>query len=161
MELRRFFRVPLLLIAAAVLLLLFALNRVNSGPSYQQVGPSKIVSLIDQGQVKSALITDKNQTIQITTKNGKQLEASWNSGQGLQLRNALQTQLDQGNLPGGYNVTVPQSHALLDVLLTAFTFAVIVALLLFWRIDYPTEFKRWLALADQAGQMAKRWVQQT
>lgn len=162
MELKRFFRVPLLLIAVAVLMLLFVLNRANPGSSYQRVGPSDIVSLLNQGQVKSALITDKNRTIQITTKTGKQLEASWNPGQGSQIQNALQAQLDRGNLPGGYNVAVPsQSHALLDVLLTAVTFLVIIILLMFWRVDYPAEFKRWRAFADQAGQTAKRWVQQT
>ena len=63
MELRRFFRAPLLLVAVAVLLLLFVLDYANSGSSYQQVDTSQIVKLIDQGQVKSALITDKNQTI--------------------------------------------------------------------------------------------------
>ena len=68
MELRRFFRAPLLLIAVAVLLLLFVLDYANSGSSYQQVDTSEIVSLINKGQVKSAVITDKNQTIQITTK---------------------------------------------------------------------------------------------
>jgi hypothetical protein len=36
-----------------------------------------------------------------------------------------------------------------------------IVLLLFWGIDYPTEFKRWRAFAGQAGQMAKRWVQPT
>ena len=68
MELKRFFRAPLLLIAVAVLLLLFVLDYANSGSSYQQVDTSQIVSLINQGDVKSAVITDKNQTIQITTK---------------------------------------------------------------------------------------------
>ena len=105
MELRRFFRAPLLLIAVAVLLLLFVLDYANSGSSYQQVDTSEIVSLINQGQVKSAIITDKNQTIQITTKkpvqigteNGTQLEASWVSGQGLQLANDLQNQVEQGH----------------------------------------------------------------
>jgi hypothetical protein len=59
-------------------------------------------------------------------------------------------------------VTVPsQGHAPLDVLLTAVTFLVIIILLMFWRIDYPAEFKRWRAFAGQAGQTAKRWVQQT
>ena len=67
MELRRFFRAPLLLIAVAVLLLLFVLDYANSGSSYQQVDTSQIVKLINEGQVKSALIIDKNQTIQITT----------------------------------------------------------------------------------------------
>src|SRR5271163_1428064 len=116
MELRRFFRAPLLLIAVAVLLLLFVLDYANSGSSYQQVDTSEIVSLINQGQVKSALITDKNQTIQITTKSGKELEASWVSGQGLQLQNALQAQVEKGTLPDGYNVNIPKSNALLDIL---------------------------------------------
>ena len=75
MELRRFLRAPLLLIAVAVLLLLFVLDYANSGSSYTQVDTSQIVKLIDQGQVKSALITDKNQTIQVTTKAGKDLQA--------------------------------------------------------------------------------------
>jgi cell division protease FtsH len=135
MELGRFSRLPLLLIAVALLVLLFVLDHANSRSSYQPVAPSKIVSLINQGQAKSALITDKNQTIQITTKNGKQLEASWVSSQGSQLQNALQAQFDKGNLPGGYNATIPQSHALLDVLGLALAFLVIV-LLLFWGIDY-------------------------
>jgi cell division protease FtsH len=161
MELRRFSRAPLLLlIAVAALLLLFVLGYPNPGRSYQQVHPSEIVSLINQGQVKSALIADKNQTIQITTKNGKQFEASWASSQGSQLQNALQAQLDQGRLPGGYNVNSAQSSALLDVLVPASVYLVIFLLFL-WRIDFPAEIKWWRALADQAGQMAKRWEQQT
>lgn len=117
-------------------------------------------SLINQGQVNSALISDKNQTIQITTKSGTRLEALWDSSQGSQLHNALQAQLDKGNLPGGYNINIPKSNALPDVLASALIILVI-ALLLFWGADYPTQFKRWRTFADQAGQMAKRWVQQT
>ena len=132
MELRRFFRAPLLLIAVAVLLLLFVLDYANSGSSYQQVDTSEIVSLINQGQVKSALVTDKNQTIQITTKSGKQLEASWVSGQGLQLVNELQAQKDKGNLPAGYTVNIPKSNALLDLLPTAFLYLVIFLLFFFF-----------------------------
>jgi cell division protease FtsH len=136
MGLKRVFRVPLLLIAVVVLLLLFVLNRANSGSSYQQTSPSQIVSLIDQGQVKSALITDTNQTVQITTKTGKQLEASWNSDQGPQFQKALQAQLNQGKLPDRYNVNASQISALIDVLPVAFIFLVI-SLLFFWHLDYP------------------------
>src|ERR1700746_903477 len=93
MELRRFFRAPLLLIAVAVLLLLFVLDYANSGSSYKQVDTSRIGKLIDQGKVKSALITAKTQTIQITPRDGQNLEASWVSGQGLQLQEQLQQQV--------------------------------------------------------------------
>src|SRR6516165_697348 len=132
MELKRFFRAPLLLIAVAVLLLLFVLDYANSGSPYQQVDTSEIVSLINQGQVKSALITDKNQTIQITTKSGTQWQASWVSGQGLQLANELQAQKDKGNLPDGYTVNIPKSNALLDLLPTAFLYLVIFLLFFFF-----------------------------
>ncbi len=132
MELRRFFRAPLLLIAVAVLLLLFVLDYANSGSSYQQVDTSTIVKDINAGQVKSALITDKNQTIQITTKSGKQLEASWVSGQGLQLANELQQQVAKGTLPAdGYNVNIPKSNALLDLIPTALIYLVIFLLFFF------------------------------
>ena len=131
MELRRFFRAPLLLIAVAVLLLLFVLDYANSGSSYKQVDTSQIVTAIDQGQVKSALIVDKNQTIQITTKSGQNLEASWVSGQGLQLQNKLQQQVDKGNLKDGYNVNIPKSNALLDLIPTALIYLVIFLLFFF------------------------------
>src|SRR6516164_7027842 len=131
MELRRFFRAPLLLIAVAVLLLLFVLDYANSGSSYKQVDTSQIVKLIDQGQVKSALLVDKNQTIQITTKSGQNLEASWVSGQGLQLQNKLQDQYNKGNLPQGYNVSIPKSNALLDLIPTALIYLVIFLLFFF------------------------------
>jgi cell division protease FtsH len=130
-----------------VLLLLFLLSRANSGNSYQQASPSEVISLIQQGQARSALISDKNQLIQITTKSGRQLEASWVSGQGLQLRNALQAQLDKGSLPGGYSVSVAKSNALLlDVLAPAFVYLVIF-LLSFWFLDYPAGIRRWRAIA--------------
>src|SRR3984957_8041493 len=116
MELRSCFRAPLLLIAVAVLLLLFVLDYANSGSSYKQVDTSQIVTAIDQGQVKSALIVDKNQTIQITTKSGKNLESSWVAGQGLQLQEKLQQQVAKGNIKDGYNVNIPKSNALLDLI---------------------------------------------
>src|SRR5207244_4806400 len=55
MELRRFFRAPLLLIAVAVLLLLFVLDYTNSGSTYQQKDTSQVVQLIETGQVKSEI----------------------------------------------------------------------------------------------------------
>src|ERR1700750_2876028 len=131
MELRRFFKAPLLLIAVAVLLLLFVLDYANSGSSYKQVDTSQIVTAIDNGQVKSALIVDKNQTIQITTVKGQKLEASWVSGQGLQLQNKLQQQVDKGNLKDGYNVNIPKSNALLDLIPTALIYLVIFLLFFF------------------------------
>ena len=114
MWLRRFSLVPLLLIAVAVLAVLAVLlvrEHTDSGSSYQQATASEVASLINSGQVNSGLISNRNQMIQIITKSGKRLEASWPCGQGAQLQRALQAQLDKGNLPGGYDITTPLAGA--------------------------------------------------
>jgi cell division protease FtsH len=141
---RRLPRAAVLLIAVALLLVLFALDHVNSGNSYRQARPSEVVSLINQGEVESALIINMDQTIRITIKSGRQLEASWVSSQGSQLRNALQAQLDKGGLPGGYSVILAKSSAPLDVLAPAFIYLVIFLLFLL-RIAYPEATNRYCA----------------
>ena len=57
-----------------------------------------MVKLISDGEVKSAILTDKNQTIQVTTKSGQQYQADFISGQGEQLQQLLQTEYDKGQL---------------------------------------------------------------
>ena len=86
MELKRFFRGPLLLVLLAVLVITITLGWANSGSSYTAKDTGYVVKLIEQGQVKSAILTDKNQTIQVTTNGGQQYEADFITGQGQQLQ---------------------------------------------------------------------------
>src|ERR1700748_1667249 len=104
MELKRFFRGPLLLVLLAVLVITITLGWANSGSSYQTVDTSKVVQMIQGNQVKSAILTDKNQTIQVTATDGKQYQADFITGQGQQLQQLLQTEFDKGQLKGGYDV---------------------------------------------------------
>jgi cell division protease FtsH len=113
------------LFALAVLVVVVLFNLANAGSSYQPADTSQIVSLIDKGQVKSAKITDKNQTIQVTTNSGKQLQADWVSGQGLVLQQELQKQYNAGNLPEGYTVSIPSSNSIWSVLLSFIPYIVI------------------------------------
>jgi cell division protease FtsH len=131
MELKRYFRGPLLLVLLAVLVIAITLGWANSGSSYQQADTSQVVKLIEQGNVKSAVITDKNQTIQVTTKSGQELQASYVSGQQNTLYQLLQKESDSGGLPGGYNVKIPQSSALLSIIET-FVPYLIIALFFFF-----------------------------
>src|ERR1700677_1636478 len=131
MELKRYFRGPLLLVLLAVLVIAITLGWANSGSSYTQVNTSQIVKDIDQGQVKSAIITDKNQTIQITTKSGQELESDYVAGQQTEIQTALQKSFDDGSLTGGYNVHIPQSSALLSIIET-FVPYLIIALFFFF-----------------------------
>ena len=52
-----------------------------------------MIAKIESNQVKSAILTDSNQTIQITTRNGQHLEADWVGNQGQQLASLLQGQV--------------------------------------------------------------------
>jgi len=118
MELKRYFRGPLLLVLLAVLVITITLGWANSGSTYQTKDTSTVVQMIERGEVKSAVLTDKNQTIQITTKSGQQYQADFIAGQGQQLQQTLQKQYDAGNLPGGYDVQIPKSSTLITLLET-------------------------------------------
>src|SRR6516164_3225891 len=131
MELKRYFRGPLLLVLLAVLVITITLGWANSGSNYQQKDTSQVVQLIEQGKVKSAVLTDKNQTIQITTKDGHQYQADFITGQGQQLQQMLQQQFNAGNLPDGYDVQIPKSNVLLGLLET-FGIYIVIAVLFFF-----------------------------
>ena len=124
MDSKRSFRM-LGLFALAVLVVVVLFNLANSGSSYQPADTSKVVQLIDNGQVKSAKITDKNQTIQVTTNSGKQYQADWVSGQGLRLQQELQKQFDAGKLKEGYTVSIPSSNSVWGLLLSFIPYIVI------------------------------------
>ena len=134
MELKRIFRGPLLLVLLAVLVITITLGWANSGSSYQQVDTGKIVQLIQQGQVKSAVLTDKNQTIQVTTNSGQEYEASFISGQGQALQQELQTQFQAGKLPGNYNVVIPKTSTFVSILETFIPY-IIIALFFFFLLS--------------------------
>jgi cell division protease FtsH len=90
-----------------------------------------VISLIEAGKVKSALLTDTNQTIQITPDSGQPLQASWVGGQGQQLATILQQQYKQGKLPQGYNVQVPKGSSIWSLILGWLPFLLIILIFLF------------------------------
>ncbi|WUI00035.1 ATP-dependent zinc metalloprotease FtsH [Spirillospora sp. NBC_00431] len=131
MDVKRYFRGPLLWILLFGLLVALVMWGVNPGRSYEKVDTSKVVQEINAGQVKSAKIIDKDQRIELTLTNGKQQQASWVDGQGLRLQEQLQKQADAGKLPGGYNVDVPKQSFFLNLLFSLLPIVVIVLIFLF------------------------------
>ncbi|QKG22854.1 ATP-dependent zinc metalloprotease FtsH [Actinomadura verrucosospora] len=131
MDVKRYFRGPLLWILLFGLLVALVMWGVNPGRSFEKTDTSKVVEEINAGQVKSAKIVDKDQRIEVTLKNGKQQQASWVDGQGLQLQNQLQKQADSKQLPGGYNVDVPKQSFFLNLLFSLLPIVVIVLIFLF------------------------------
>ena len=90
MDLKRYFRGPFVAVLVVMLVFFFLYRYASSGTSYKQADTSQVISLIDAGKVKSALLIDTNQTIQITPNTGQPLQASWVGSQGTQLANTLQ-----------------------------------------------------------------------
>src|SRR5580693_7886350 len=102
MDLKRIFRGWVLAILLVVIVFLFVFRLAGSSQTYKQVNTSNVIEQIDKGAVRSAILTDSNQTIQITTKSGANLEADWVGNQGQQLANLLQNQVAKGTL-NNYN----------------------------------------------------------
>ncbi len=127
MDLKRIFRGWMLAILLVFVLLIVVLKFTGSS-QYQKANTSEVVKLVETGQVKSAILNDPTQVIQVTKKNGTQLEAAWVGNQGNELAKKLQAEANAGKLPGGYNVLNPQGNSLLSVLLGWLPFIIIFLL---------------------------------
>ncbi|MEU8796289.1 ATP-dependent zinc metalloprotease FtsH [Spirillospora sp. NPDC048819] len=131
MDVKRYFRGPLLWILLFGLLVALVMWGINPGPSYEKVDTSKVVQEINAGQVKSAKIIDKDQRIELTLTNGEHQQTSWVDGQGHQLQQALQKQVDANKLSGGYDVEVPKQNFFLNLLFSLLPIVIIVLIFLF------------------------------
>ncbi len=98
----------------------------------EQVDTSKAVTEISSGNVDTAVLTDRDQVLELTLKDGSKVRSSYIAGQGLALQQQLQAKADAGQLPGGYNVIVPSENILVTLLVSLLPIALIVFLLFFF-----------------------------
>jgi cell division protease FtsH len=123
MDLKRIFRGWVLAILLVVIVFLFVFRLAGSSQSYKQVNTSQVIAAIEAGNIKSAILTDTEQTIQITTRTPvsgtRFLEADWVGNQGSQLATILQDQVKAGKLPAstGYNAVMPKTNSFWSLLL--------------------------------------------
>jgi cell division protease FtsH len=123
MDLKRIFRGWVLAILLVVIVFLFVFRLAGSSQSYKQVNTSQVIAAIQAGNIKSAILTDTEQTIQVTTKTPvagtRFLEADWVGNQGSQLATILQAQVRAGKLPAstGYNAVMPKTNSFWSLLL--------------------------------------------
>src|ERR1700740_3110477 len=115
MDLKRYFRGPLLWILAFGALVLLVMYGINPGGSYEKADTSRVVQAIQNNEVTSAQIIDKDQRIEVKLKSGKQLQASWVDGQGLDLARQLQAKAAAGQIKS-YTVSVPKQNVFLSLL---------------------------------------------
>jgi len=127
MDLKRYFRGPFVAVLVMLLVFFVVYAYASSGTSYTQADTSKVVTLIETGHVRSALLIDKDQTIQVTTDKGQKFQASWVGNQGQQLATDLQTHLP----PQGYNVQVPKGSSVWGLILGILPYLLIILFFVF------------------------------
>jgi cell division protease FtsH len=121
MDLKRIFRSWMLVILLVFVLLVVVLKFTGSN-QYRAVPTSQVIGLVQHQQVRSATLTVPTQVIQVTTKDGRNLEATWVGNQDNQITRALQSHNTS------YDVKNPQGNSLLNVLLGWLPFIVIFLL---------------------------------
>src|SRR5580765_1725239 len=131
MDLKRYFRGPFVAVLVVLLLFFFVYKYASSGTAYKQADTSFVISQIQQGKIKSALLIDNQQTIQVTPVSGPPLQASWVQNQGTALAQLLQNEYKAGHLPEGYTVEVPKGSSLLALIVGWLPFLLVILIFLF------------------------------
>jgi cell division protease FtsH len=121
MDLKRIFRSWMLVILLVFVLLVVVLKFTGSN-QYRTVQTSQVMNLVQTGQVKSAILNVPTQVVQVTKKDGTNLQATWVGNQDNKITSALQTSHT------AYDVKNPQGNSLLNVLLGWLPFIVIFLL---------------------------------
>lgn len=132
MKLKSVFRSPLIWILFAVMALLIGSNAATGSSASEKVDTWEIVDDIQQGRAKSVTLVDKDQLINVTLTDGTKVTANYISGQGTDLIDLLKAEKAAGNLPDGYNVTVPSQSFLVSLLASVLPIILILGLLFYF-----------------------------
>jgi len=132
MDIKRILRGPFVWIGLALILLLVGGNLYSSLDAPKKVDTWQIVSDIQGNQAKSAVIQDREQTIELTLLDGSKVQSDWITGQGVKLQEQLQAKKDAGQLPDGYNVKFTHESLLWSLILSLLPVFIVVLLLFFF-----------------------------
>src|SRR4051812_24973319 len=133
MNLRRTIRGPITWLIVAVILVLALVTITSNNGGYKSVALSKIEQAIAAHEVSSATIKDKEQQIQVTLADNKQIEGSnkLESNYSLHYDDALQQEISDAGVPEK-KVTVFHENAFLTILYSLIPFALILLIMFFF-----------------------------
>ncbi|GHI05926.1 ATP-dependent zinc metalloprotease FtsH [Streptomyces cellostaticus] len=138
MDVKRYFRGPVMWIVLAVLAVVVLMQVVGSSGGYKTVDTGQVVAAINANRVESAkLTTGDEQTIKVTLKDGQKVEgsskiqASYIGDQGVTIAATLQTKYQDKQIPDGYTVSPSKQNPFVGVLLSLLPFVLIVVVFLF------------------------------
>ncbi|MFC9282351.1 ATP-dependent zinc metalloprotease FtsH [Streptomyces collinus] len=138
MDVKRYFRGPVMWIVLAVLAVVVLMQVVGSSGGYKTVDTGQVVAAINDNKVESAkLTTGDEQTVKVTLKDGVKVEdsskiqASYIGDQGVTIANTLQAKFQDKQIPDGYTVSPSKQNPFVGVLLSLLPFVLIVVVFLF------------------------------
>jgi cell division protease FtsH len=144
-----------------VLFVIVGASLLSSIGGPKEISTADAVSNIQRNSVESAIITDRNQVLELTLKDGRQVRASYVAGQGVNLQELLQGKADSGQLPGGYNVVVPTDNILVTLLISLLPIALIIFLLFFFMTQMQGGGSRLMSFGKSKAKMITKDMPQT
>jgi cell division protease FtsH len=124
---RRYFRGPVVWVALAVIVVLGVSQLLGGGAGYKNADLSRVESLMASKSVRSVQIKDKEQLVQVETRTGEKLAASFPTDYQTSLVNEAR---DSG--AEKYSASVSRQNPILSILLGLLPIALVVFLLLFF-----------------------------
>ncbi|MBP0459997.1 ATP-dependent zinc metalloprotease FtsH [Streptomyces montanisoli] len=138
MDVKRYFRGPVMWIVLAVLAVVVLMNVVSTGGGYKTVDTGQVVQAIDKNQVDQVkLTTGDDQVIKVDLKSGQKvagsdkIQASYIGSQGSTLAKELQQKYNAGKIDKGYTVSPSKQSPFLSVVLSLLPFVLLVVVFLF------------------------------
>ncbi|MFJ4922281.1 ATP-dependent zinc metalloprotease FtsH [Streptomyces sp. NPDC088725] len=138
MDVKRYFRGPVMWIVLAVLAVVVLMQVVGSSGGYKTVDTGQVVQAINKDQVNQAkLTTGDEQIIKVDLKSGQKIkgsdkiQASYIGNQGVDLAKTLQTKFDSGKIDKGYTVSPSKQSPFVSILFSLLPFVLIVVVFLF------------------------------
>lgn len=138
MDVKRYFRGPVMWIVLAVLAVVVLMQVVGSSGGYKTVDTGQVVQAINDNKVESAKITTGDeQIIKVSLKDGVKVEgsskiqSSYIGDQGVALANTLQDKYQNKQIPDGYTVSPSKQNPFVGILLSLLPFVLIVVVFLF------------------------------
>ncbi|MGX9228139.1 ATP-dependent zinc metalloprotease FtsH [Streptomyces albus] len=138
MDVKRYFRGPVMWIVLAVLAVVVLMQVVGSSGGFKTVDTGQVVQAIRQDKVKSAeLTTGDEQIVKLELKDGAKVEdsdkikASYIDDQGVDIAKELQQKYDQKEIPKGYTVAPQKQNPFVGMLISLLPFVLIIVIFLF------------------------------
>ncbi|MFY1678139.1 MULTISPECIES: ATP-dependent zinc metalloprotease FtsH [unclassified Streptomyces] len=138
MDVKRYFRGPVMWIVLAVLAVVVLMQVVGSSEGYKTVDTGQVVQAINEDKADSVkLTTGDEQTVQVQLKDGEEVEgsskiqASYIGDQGAALADTLQEKFQNNQIADGYTVSPSKQNPFVGILLSLLPFVLIVLVFLF------------------------------